>query len=85
MNETVKVDEKVLNELKVQKASLAAMQRVAQLANLGHRTYVNQQLTALGLDPNKTYNIAEDGVVSLVESKPVKEEEVKIEHASKES
>lgn len=75
IEEQVKVEENVLIQLSARQQALTSASLLVQMAKREFDLYVNEQLTSLGLDLTKKYNIDhKTGVVSELKVEPVKKE-----------
>lgn len=75
MSEEVKVSESVLIQLIARQQALTGANVLIQMAKREYDLYVNEQLTELGLDLSKKFNIDhKTGTVSELKVEPVKKE-----------
>jgi hypothetical protein len=80
MEENVKIEEKVLYELRLRDIALKSHNLLFQMAKEGATKFfkeqLSEQLKKLGLDEKKTYNVdLKTGIISEIKSEPVKKKE----------
>jgi len=79
MGETIKIEEKVLAQLKGRHAALNSANMLFQMAQRELQIYTQEQMDKLGLDKDKKYEISlQTGEINEVKVEPVEKKEAEV-------